>query len=323
MAALFVARAGEKFTVSSDYVKCDTYFLKVGTLITGKLVFEGWSLSGMQTMPDEDLVITGKWSFIEVGSDKDKNKGDGEGEPDASSGDQKDDSDGKTDESGDGGDSGSGEEKPAQKHKVTYSWENCPSVSDVGCFVNEAGEPVELKLPDAQNVEEGKSFNVDTIWMAGTKVYFRDFDTLTLQRQYVFSGWSVSGAQEMGASDVEIKGTWTSSIVTHKVEYAWINGPSSDLTLLDEIGEELNVTLPGSFEVVPGVEVFLDESYVVDEKYAQVDESGNVVGYWVFHNWNCDDCLIYRNTDVGKLAITVENSDVKIVGEWTFTSAVM
>ena len=127
----------------------------------------------------------------------------------------------------------------------------------------------------------------------------------------------------MGVSDVEITGTWTSSIVTHKVEYAWINGPSSDLTLLDEDGRELNVVLPDSFEVVPGVEVFLDESYVVDEKYAQVDANGNVVGYWVFHNWNCDDCLIYRNTDVGKLAITVENSDVKIVGEWTFTSAGM
>ena len=273
-------RAGEEFVVNSDYIAGQKlYTHDSDNKVNGFYYFEGWSETGTVKMPDSDFEIVGKWSFKPIQ-----------------------------------------EETPATpSHNVEYSWTGAPLKSSVGTLVDESNDELEVLLPGTFSVEEGKSFEVDLTWKAGAKVYYSHVDektdTKTLQRVWIFDGWSLSGSQAMGSSDIKITGTWHSEIITHNVFYEWENAPAEGTVLYDEKGAEYIVKLPEAEKKQAGLSVEVED----DKYYTQKDTQGNVVGVWKFYSWSPKGLAVHMD-DYGKPYFIIGNKDVVMQGVWSFRS---
>ena len=307
----FEIRTGKEFTVNSDYQKGDVVYTMddSGLKKTGKFVFSGWSLIGTQTMPNEDLVITGTWTYEALSEDKPTPEPTPDPDPTPVDPTDPDNPDG----------------DKTVTHKVSYSWgigSEAPFVTAAGQYEDENGNVVDITLPASTSVEEGKNYSVNSTFTAGQKIYYRDFKTQTLQREWTFSGWSVSGDQTMGTSDVSITGSWTNSFVMRKVHYEWLDdfGPEKDTILYDSDEKEVKVKLPDDKSTTPGVTLFVDDTFEVNKTYTVKNEDGSIKGYWTFRGWDSRQADIHRNENQ-KLVFDLGDSDVTITGEWVYRSA--
>ncbi len=331
-------RAGSEFTVDSDYSEGTTYYTMSDGKFTGKFVFSGWSVTGTETMPDEDLEITGTWKY-EIIADKTEPSPAPTPDPDSGKGDKDDKGDkGDTPDKGDG-DKGDKDDKDegdqTAKHNVTYSWaakdkadsdKNLPVLYDA-YFVDEAGAVVEPEAPAAQQYAEGAEFLIDTTWYAGKKLYVVDLQGNKLSA-WMFSGWSLFGPQVMGQGDVEITGSWSSALVLYRVSYDWTDAPAEgtvlhqvDQSTMEPMSESHTVKLPDAVEKTSGIDMTLDDEFEKDAEYAELDADGNVTGYWTFGGWESDEVDPYQDPSTGKYAYQIGQKDIVFKASWTYRSA--
>lgn len=309
------AANSEVSTQATTASAANTLSSATSTLVkTGKYTFSGWSVQGMQTMPDEDMVIFGTWTYEKIDSTSPDGGGDG-GDKDKGDGDEDD---------------------KTVKHKVTYSWEGLLQTT-VAEYVDENGMVVITNPPNTETVEEGKAYTIDTTWKAGTKLYFKDKASGTLQREYTFSGWQIDGApveadvdQTMGTQDVSITGTWTSTLITHSVKFEWFTDydrtyPAAGTTLYKNFGADnqssVVAQLPETMQAMPTSNVQFDAKYEIDTDYAELGEDGSVKRYWTFHGWTSEDVQLEEIKSTNKISFTVGNTDITIYGEWTWRDA--
>ncbi|WP_302383319.1 MBG domain-containing protein [uncultured Adlercreutzia sp.] len=193
------------------------------------------------------------------------------------------------------------EEVVPAAHKVTYSWGETPATK--GGYIVDAS-PV---LPsDANAYVKGQPFQVDTAFSDKSVVETHDAFG-NKNGEWTFSGWSPSGEQTMGESDVAVAGSWTfaeTTVEKYSLTYSWTAAPTAKVYNAD--GTEAILSEPSDVENLVNNQPYeIDKTYTGKTVVYSHDAYGNVNGSYTFSGWDKADG-------------TIAGADVAASGTWTY-----
>ena len=186
----------------------------------------------------------------------------------------------------------------------SWTYENVP-VADHGvtyAWENAPEGEYQQTLPvDPQRYVNNEPYDVDDVFVNGTTVEHKDAYG-NVDGRWTFGGWNAPNDGVMGDEDVVVTGAWTYvevAVGDHGVSYEWTNAPDG----------EYAQTLPTDGNAyVSGQPYDVDASFAAGTTVEHKDAYGNVDGRWLFGGWNDPN-----NGIMG-------NDDVKVNGSWTYAA---